>query len=275
MARSRCTIAAFLALYVLGIALSGCSLPALSRPSLVDNGAVIAREPAAAATFIDAYAHGDLRTSDDAASPLYRAEWIRRGTTRDQRFALLPAYFRAPVHPSEWLQFSYVGGLVDDVGFGHLLYTAHSTGGTGDAAPTVWRVDVGPDGSVIWTEMVYLFSEDTSDVTSVEVDGAPARASVPPQLRSFQDLPLVGVHTTRGQEGYYAVASRPTATPNDPHAVHSYVFFFAVDPDGHLRAGAWSYGKPQPGLSRTARSTRVNLSADQSRLLRAYLDTIP
>lgn len=251
------------------LVLAGCGLPALSAPE-----PVVGRAPPATISFIHAYARGDFGGTDDRASPLYRVEWERRGLSPRDREALLPEYFKATPHPTEWVHFTYVGGLVDDRGFEHFLFTAASTGGDGDPAPTVWRVDADPEGRVIWNEMVYLFSDDTS---VVKVVAGPARLRsipAPSALRGSTARALTGVESTHGPEGYYAVAiDQATSDRGGPGVTHANVWFFAVDRDGYVRRGAWTYGEPQPG-ARRARAFRGELSPAQNRLLTTYLAAI-
>jgi len=255
------------------ITLAACGAPALSRPHRSSH-LTADREPTAAATFISAYAHGDLAASDRAASPLYQAEWARRGLSLQDRYDLLPDYFKAPTHPAEWLHFSYVGGLVGDGGFATLLYTAYSTGGNGDPAPTVWRVDTDPHGKVIWGELVYLFSPEASTVATVDGAGQRSATPLPSTLKAYGQQPLMGIQSTHGREGYYAVDAQPTTSSTGSATVSSSVLFFAIDSDGNVRPGTWSFGEPQPGqVDRSGASEQ--LPPDQARLLRAYLATLP
>src|SRR5207248_2587239 len=58
-----------------------------------------------------------------------------------------------------WLDFAYVDGLRDGAGFGHLLYVARSRP-PHDLVNSVWRLDLAPDGRVIWLEPVFFVSTD-------------------------------------------------------------------------------------------------------------------
>jgi hypothetical protein len=255
--------------------LTSCSSVALARPEVSGSG-LLPAEPTFARAFIAAYARGDLAAADHVASLLYRAEWKRRGVTLQDQYALLPSSFQAPDHPAEWLRFTYVGGVVNSGGFGHLLYAADAMGGDGAACPTVWRVDTDPEGRVIWSEMVYLFEETVPSMRPIEPGQAADAVPMPAALASLNPRLLLGVRTGRGQEGYYAVGLYRTdedVSSDRP----ARVVFFAIDEGGNARPGAWTFGQPRPGLVEYGHSptaVTINLPSDQERLREAYLSSL-
>src|SRR5262245_23556421 len=106
----------------------------LAAPPATDPPAgLVGQEPAATAAFLAAYAHGDEAGADALASPLYRAEWARRGLSAAVRAALRSS--------SAVLEFRYVGGVTVDGGFAQLLYSARATAPDGRTALSVWRAD--------------------------------------------------------------------------------------------------------------------------------------
>jgi hypothetical protein len=231
---------------------------------------VIAAEPAIAAAFVAAYARADLATAELAASPLYTAEWARRGVSRPEREAILPR--RDPTSPVEWAHFSYLGGFVDSLGFGYLLYLAHPTAADRIPSPTVWRVDTDPDGRVIWIEMVWLFSEDTDAVDPVAPEQAAAGEARVAAGDGRSQL-VLGARSAGGRQGYYGL--RPAKSASVGTAAgrsRTGLIFFAIDGEGYLRPGAWSYGERLPGAARTGR--RPTLRPEQDTLLGDYLASI-
>lgn len=249
----------------------------VTRAEPTESG-VPTRAPAPVTAFMNAYAHGDLATAERVASPLYRAEWTRRGLSLRDRTALLPAWLKATGHSAVWLRFTYLGGVFDARGFGHLLYTAVATGGDGAAGPTVWRVDTDADGRVVWSELVYLFTETRSAAPSLTAVRDRAAVELPRGLAVFQPRVLLGVRAIPGREGYYAVGlyaapgdgARATVRP-------ARIVFFALDEDGNVRPGVWSYGQ-NPTLVEYGRVTpvpTVDLPPDQAGQLSAYLGTLP
>lgn len=203
-------------------------------------------EPVPAATFVAAYARGDEAEAERVASPLYAAEWARRGVSAPQRAALLPRWRRAAGGSAEWLRFAYVDGAADRLGFGHLLYAAlpraPREARSGGAIPTVWRVDTAPDGRVIWIEMVWLCSDGARRLDPV---GAVLAADDVPLPGGPRARLLFGVRSGVGKEGYYAIGRQLEPEPTSPSG--GPVSFLGVEPDGVARRGAWSYG--QRGLA--------------------------
>lgn len=238
---------------------------------------VLAGEPAATSVFLAAYARGDLAGADALASPLYRAEWIRLGLSLDDRQALLPTYLKGPGHQTVWLRFTYVGGMVDAWGFGHLLYAAEATGGNGDHAPTMWRVDTERDGRVIWMEMVSLFSPSTPALTTIAPTSNPSAMPLPTTSGSLHQCVLLGVRNTAGPEGYYEVGLRADGAAGAKRCPDQ-VVFFAVDEDGRIRPGAWTFGQSRPGLvdyGHVVPLPTVRLPTIEENLRSAYIATLP
>jgi hypothetical protein len=220
--------------------------PAYAKPDTLS-------EPPAAAAFMAAYARGDEAAAERLAAPPYRAEWERRGVSVQDRLSLLPRWFRESrrFFRSTWLRFSYAGGAADADGVGHLLYTARCVcpEQRGPSQLSLWRVDTGPDGRVLWLEMVWLFDERTQRVRMIgpepRADALPLPAAVaqyrPHVALGVEALAAVGAEGQR--EGYYALRleASPAALAEQAPAGGS-VLFVGVDPDGQARPGAWSYG---------------------------------
>jgi hypothetical protein len=82
---------------------------------------------------------------------------------------------------------------------------------------------------------------------------------------------LVGVRSTAGPEGYYALGLPAAAGSPVPAG------FVAVDADGDPRPGAWSYGGPSGFVEYGAppRPARVDLAPDLAALRAAYLRALP
>lgn len=233
-------------------------------------------EPAATARFLAAYARGDLASADDLASPLYAAEWTRRGLSRDDRVALLPTYLTGPDHPAVWLRFTYVGGMIDASGFGHLMYFARATGGDGKNAPTVWRVDTDQNGRVIWLEMVGLFTDASPDLTTVGATSDASAVPLAPTVDRSRVCLIFGVRSTHSPEGYYALGVG-TDGRSGASGCPGTVAFYSVDEDGSIRPGAWSFGQARPGLvtyGHVVPLPTVALSAVEDSLRADYLASL-
>src|SRR5262249_41828801 len=102
--------------------------------------------------------------AERAASPLYRAEWDRRKVPLSARYTW-HADASQDSRTDEWLHFTFIGGIVGPDSDQHFIYTAISDRSSGNQARSVWRLDTGSDGKVIWSELVYLFSEDVTRLT--------------------------------------------------------------------------------------------------------------
>ena|SRR5438067_5990286 len=206
------------------------------------GSAVAARpEPASAARFVAAVGAGDETAAERAASPLYAAEWARRGLSNRDR-ASVWARGAAADQPGTPLTFQYVNGAVEPDGVAHLLYLVRPTGSK--ASPTVWRVDADARGQVIWAEMVWLFSAATTDVQAVTDPRALGSLPLPPDLAQRRPHLAVGLRAAGAQEGYYALE---VDAPN-PAGPRSALLFMAVGEDGRARPGAWSYGRDEAEL---------------------------
>lgn len=224
-----------IALFVVSIA--GCSprLHAVSPSPL----APLDHEPAPAAAFVDAFSRGNETAAEQVASPLYQAEWRRIGVTPEQRFSWRRL---AGLSPSgRWISLRYIGGVTGASGRHHLLYTAISNPSTGRTTDSVWRFDTDPAGKVIWGEMVYLFSDSGGQVTRINSTVGLGGASAAPTLASYHPLVLVGVEAETSHEGYFAMVQEdPRPSGGNVSAVTS-VRFLAIDSDGIVRPGVWSY----------------------------------
>jgi hypothetical protein len=199
-------------------------------------------EPDRAAAFVEAFRRGDEATAERVASPLYRQEWARRGLSIPDRLALLPPWRQQSRTPEPWLDFRYVGGLTDAAGFDHLLFTAVPTRSDSRPIPSVWRVDTDGAGRVIWSELVWLFSNDTPGLVPVATGRPLSAPGLPAALAAGHARLALGVRSTGGPEGYYAVLVDPVASQGGSDGHASVVAFLAVDSEGKPRPGAWSYG---------------------------------
>jgi hypothetical protein len=244
-------------------------------------------EPPTAGAFMAAYARGDEGAAERLASPLYGDEWARLGLSVADRRDLLPRWFRdAPPDPNRaWQRFAYVDGAPAPGGFGHLLYAAlpvrpevavrdREASSPGDRPlPAAWRVDLAPDGRVIWIEMVWLFAGDARRLRPIDVLEEEAPVPLPEPLQARRPRLLFGLRSGVGQEGYYAFALSPAREVGP-------VLFLARDPEGGLRPGAWSFGRRPGGLE--AHLPTYGASAPAPRpaapehpaLRRAYLDAL-
>jgi hypothetical protein len=211
--------------------LSGCAQTTSIALQKLNRGEVAA-EPTPAAAFLDAFRRGDEAAAEQQASPLYSQEWARRQITVSQREAWLPTWHSSSGVRSDWLELSYVDGFVDAQGKGHLLYFARAADPAAGASPTVWRLDTDLNGRVIWAEMVWLFSNDTQDVTPLTGSTTGSNAALPAPLARMKPHFVIGIHSSQTWEGYYAVEH----TAGDHLALN----FFAIDEAGLIRPGAWS-----------------------------------
>jgi hypothetical protein len=223
----------------------------------------IAGEPSLAGAYLTAYARGDLPAADQLASPLNQIEWSRRGFSVTIRQTLLPDE-RGP--DGAWLAFHYVGGTWDGAGFGHLLYLGVPVGARQPLYPSAWRVDLDPQGRVIWAELVYMFAANTP--LAIVHGNASDAGDLPPSLVSQEARLIAGVRAPTGQESYDILA-----VPSRLAAGTIAIRFAGVDAAGQLRPGAWSYGvensvapygQPSPPRS-------VALERDLAQLLASYL----
>lgn len=226
-------------------------------------------EPSAAASFRAAHALADAPRVAAVVSPLYWAELRRRGRGAP---ALNPLW-RDSVHV---LDFAYVGEIVDDAGFAHLLYAARPRDNP-DGPTSVWRVDLDPDGRVIWGEPTRLLPGGGQPaVPGAQSDAARQliRLAVGGQLSAGG---LVGVRSPNG-DGYYAMGLHQNGSDRP-----STVVFFGVDAAGSRVPDYWSFGRDVPiptgpGSSRLSEPFRVERSGlppEDRELLRRYLRTIP
>jgi hypothetical protein len=232
-------------LLALALALTAC------QPSLPVAGGRIVAEPPAAAQFIRAFAAGDEAVADGVASPLYRYEWARRAISIEQRLAVVPHRWHRTAADPEWIRFRYEGGVRDEAGFGHLFYTAWPfEWASPNPSPSVWRVDVDPENRVIWCELVWLFSDGTTDVRPAD--------RLPPGVPA--GTVRFGLLSTASPEGFYAVETNAQA-----------LIFLATGAEGKTRVAAWSYDSNH-GLGR--RAAQPALEADVAALHRSYVFTL-
>jgi hypothetical protein len=238
--------AVMLLLLLLAFALAACQAAPPTR-----DATRIDAEPTAAAAFVRAFTTGDEGTADVVASPLYRYEWARRSISIEQRLAVVPHRWHRTADDPEWIRFRFEGGVRDEAGFGHLIYTAWPMAwATDDPSPSVWRVDVDPDGRVIWCELVWLFSDGTEQLR-------PAKQLPPGVAAGSVRLSLL---STSSPEGFYAIETNGQA-----------LLFLATGPEGKTRVAAWSYDSKQ-GVSR--RQPEPDVAPDVAALRRSYVETL-
>jgi hypothetical protein len=223
------------------LVVAGCqsqvTVLAPAAPAAITTGTA----PATATAFLIAYGAGDEAAAEGLASPLYGAEWARRGLSVRDRLSVRGRGPRSESPPTR-LDFSYINGSTDRDGSGRHLYLARPSVSGG--IPTVWRVDADQRGRVIWAEMVWLFADSLVDPQPVLDAGAASGLPLPPDLAALHPRLVAGVRARSGTEGYYAFEiETPTAVGGQAATV-----FMGVDEDGDARPGAWSYGRPDPGL---------------------------
>lgn len=228
-------------LTLLGVFAGGCGL----SPSAPKSAAPppVGEEPAATVAFISAFARGDETQAERVASPLYAQEWDRRGVSESDRLSWHSRATQASTD-GDWLAFQYVGGVTGASGRHHLLFTGASVGALGTPTRTVWRFDTDQQGRVIWGEMVYLFSDQVTSLTPQIETPSPGAALSPSVLDRFHPSVVVGIHSASSSEGYFALVTgeKPAGSPSKTAASNTIsVTFLAVDSDGEVRPGVWSY----------------------------------
>jgi hypothetical protein len=210
-------------------------------------------------------------------SPLLRHELTRRGVTDPA--ALLPWWQYA----ADRLEFAYVGAVVDGQGFTHALYLAHPRGWTDGAPPhSVWRVDLDQQSRVLWAEGVRVFAPGTTTVSPIvaaDDDAAAVEAAVDADAPGLSPRLLMGVASPEG-EGYYALGVDPNGVTGTPRPAA--VLFVAIDRQGTVRPGAWSYGRSSldsasspsglsVGAASATRSSGAGLAEEDRTTRGAYL----
>jgi hypothetical protein len=238
--RRRSVLFGRLAMTTTGLA-QVASAPVGAPTVLASSAAVITRVPDRASAFVQAIQQGDESGAEQLASPLYQQEWERRRISLADRARWLPVSLRSgpdgPIH----LDLRFAAGLIDQDGLLHLLYEASSASPGGGSQQTVWRVDADEAGRAIWAEMVWLFSTAKALVTSVSDSSPTVRNSLPPALHRMRPDVVVAVRVAATGEGYYAVRHQPLKDDGTPAFDQPVVNFLAIDEDGEVRPGAWSY----------------------------------
>lgn len=227
-----------------------------------------AGEPPAMSAFMSAFAGADEAGAERAASPLYAAEWARRGLSASDRAALAPRPRRADGGSAPWIGFTYLGGAADGRGFLHVLYAARAACDEVCHGPEIWRVDAEPSGRVIWVEVVWLFGDDVpSLVASTSGHDVPWRL-LPRDLVDAGPRAVLAVRAATGPEGYYELEVPARAGT---------IVFFATGPDGDVRPGAWTYGAPVTSVDPYGAPERLSprrLPPDQEAMRQAYLESL-
>jgi hypothetical protein len=229
--------------------------------------------------FLAAYARGDEAAAERVASPLYAAEWARRGLTSAQRAGLAPGS-RARDRSGVWAHFTYAGTIAGRAGFAHHLYVAWPANlAIGQRPrPSVWRLDTAPDGRVIWLELVWLCADEGTRLAPVSGAAGPHEAGAPPLPATLTATPasvVLAVRSAGGQEGYYAL--RLPQDQGDAPGGGSDVRFVGVDVQGVARPGAWTYGQRVTGPSEYGAPPRPfeeALAPEYQALQRAYLGSL-
>jgi hypothetical protein len=174
---------------------------------------------------------------------------------------------------AEWIHFTYLGGAPSDDGTSQLLYEAQPTGPLNRAYPSAWRVDTDQSGNVIWAEMVYLFSTPLSDVAPVRLTSSGGDAAWPTVVAPFHPRLIAGLRSRVGPEAYYEVML-PTGSKDALFdGPFNATVFFAVDSDGNIRPGGWTYGD-STAWSNASPGTE-SADASTSPLRRTFAATLP
>jgi hypothetical protein len=266
-------------LVIVCLVILGCNSPleaAASPSSKSAPGIELVTERSRTAAFLAAYANADEAGAENLASPLYAAEWARRGLSVTERQALLEPAATSDVADG-WLEFSWVGGMSDGRGFEHLLFTARPIGPRAGQQTSIWRVDTDASGSVIWLELVFLLAPDLTDTSTVHENEMGGSVPLPATLAALRPRWIVAVRSAETSEGYYVLAVPGSATGTSSEAPGMSVVYFGVDSDGQVRPGAWSYGQANPGPSTYGRPPAphpVALSPELNTLERGYVATL-
>jgi hypothetical protein len=209
-----------------------------TRPAAPVDPSIVTLEPQETARFLATYTRGDEAAAEEIASPLYQAEWVRRG---------LPLAERQSLHPVGHLGFhvAFVGGFLGAAGFGHYLYLAAPLAQRDPykGPLAVWRVDTDPAGRVIWLELVWRFSPDIS-VTATTGDRARQPAGAPAELQALRPEVLIRIQADTTRESYNLIRIAPANLPVENPPEGGVVAFYGTDEEGGIRPGVWSYGQP-------------------------------
>jgi hypothetical protein len=250
-------------------------LPQRAATSTAETApAVSLPEPPLAAAYLRAYGRGDLAVADSVASPLNRLEWSRRDVTAEARQGLLPG--SAIDQSAAWIQFSFVGGVRDERGFGHLLYLARPLTHDQSTPPGAWRVDTDPNGRVIWAELVFLFSDDATALEPVAAEAVASSLPLPTTIAQQHPRLIAGIRASRGREGYYLL-SVPAAASAAQTGSRQAALFVGVDAGGFARPGAWSYGQESNSVAPYGQprvAYAVANDPELATLLTGYLETL-
>jgi hypothetical protein len=230
-------------------------------------------EPPAARAFVTAQKDHDATAAARVTSPFFRAELERRGQAATWPFEGLWA------EAAPQLDFRYVGAVANGQGFVHALYTArpHRLGRAG--SPTsLWRIDLDPQGRVIWGEPARLFAHPEVRVIGALDVASTLDASAPPLVgidHPARPCLTLGVRSEAG-DGYLALGFGCERTADLTAA--EVIAFATIDTSGELLPSHWTFGEPvsardaagNPVPPRGFDLTR--LSEEDALLLRAYLD---
>ncbi len=225
----------------------------------------VSLEPPDAAAFITSQRDQDAATASRVTSGLFHAELDRRGL--DRAYPLDPLWSEA----TSKLTFTFVDALADRNGFTSALYTARPK--DADYPVTLWRLDLDPQGKVIWGDFLWLFGD--ANVRTISSTGASPKltyslAFAPREAGSPRPCLVFGIVSGKG-DGYLALGlncwgSGANIAPPSP------VAYATVDGSGAIHPGYWSFGDTTP--TSNGKSPRVFdfavLSQQDASTLRTY-----
>lgn len=225
-------------------------------------------EPPAAAAFIASQRDQDAVAASQVTSRLFHAELDRRGLSAS--WPLDPLWSEA----TSELRFTFVHALADRNGFTSALYTARPM--SGDSPVTLWRLDLDPEGRVIWGDFLWLFGDvnvRTISTASASARVASSLAIAPREAGSPLPCLVFGIVSAAG-DGYLALGLNCGGTAGTTSAPP--VAFATIDKAGTLRPGFWSFGDigPATDASGSVAPPRAfdlrSLSAQDASTLQTY-----
>ncbi len=204
------------------------------------RGWLVTDEPSAASAFIASQRDHDPSAAERATSPLYRAEMQRRGRGEEWPFSGLWT------EATSQLDFRFVGAIADGMGFTYALYAARSKPPVGPDSPTsLWRIDLAPEGRVIWGELARIFTSPDVEIVYAPPDGAASSTvALPWAVSDGGDQPrsAFGMRSAAG-DAYLALGLGWRQMGDDRPAR---VAFVMLDARGNVLPDCWSFGQPIP-----------------------------
>ena len=228
-------LAACIVVAVLGQA--GCNL---SVGQVAPLGWVVSDEPPSAAAFIASQRDHDSVEAARVTSPIFRAELARRGRGTEWPF------YGLWIEATSRLDFRFVSAVTDGSGFTFALYAARPRISVGPDSPTsLWRIDLDPEGRVIWGELARIFTSPEVEVVQALGDDIDSATTALPWTASNVDdgqLSVFGVRSKAG-DAYLAVGFGQRGTTDDRP---SKVTFVMLNASGKVLPNCWSFGQPSP-----------------------------